>query len=150
MGVIKAKNSAGEWVNVASAEATTITNELTGELKIASKEIAYADQKNSIDLSEYISGNEEFMIYFATATSKSQSNSEPHIWLKSEGTGVIRNLGNLQALYSEAVFNTLFPKDTSAGFTISYDEDTKVLTIVDDTYYYITSFTLLYTGVKEA
>lgn len=68
MGVIKAKNSAGEWVNVASAEATTIHNELIGDLKSV---VVKAKDAYTFDLSAYIQPESKFLFFFKSTTNSS-------------------------------------------------------------------------------
>ena len=65
MGVIKAKNSNGEWVNV--AEATTITNELVGDLQVVYEGYGYGNRKNYIDLSKYVGVGNDFIIFPSVA-----------------------------------------------------------------------------------
>ena len=70
MGVIKAKNSAGEWVNVASAEATTIHNELIGDLKMA---VVTAKDAYTFDLSQYVEPDSNFLFFFKSTTNSTIS-----------------------------------------------------------------------------
>ena len=146
MGVIKAKNSAGEWVNVASAEATTIHNELTGDLKSVNIEVPYGTESNTLDLSKYVNGSDDFFIIVGVTTTRNQGTEQLFAWWREDGK--TRTLVSQLAYGQHANLNGIFPVTTALSF--SYDEATGILTMNDDTYHYIENALLFYTGVKEA
>lgn len=146
MAVIKAKNTAGEWVNVASAEATTITNEIMGELRMKTVDLGYGKHKQSLDLSEYVGANDNFIIILALSSSQNDGNKSYFLWHKEDGGNLIPSLGSPT---STSLTNGIFRPVAGNNVTISYDENTQTLTVTDDTYKWIYSFTILYAGVKE-
>jgi hypothetical protein len=68
MGIIKAKNNNGEWVNVASADSVTITNEVMGDLKSV---VVKAKDAYTFDLSAYIQPESKFLFFFKSTTNSS-------------------------------------------------------------------------------
>ncbi len=148
MGVIKAKNSAGEWVNVASAEATTITNELMGDLRMETVEYGWGQHKQSLDLSPYIGAADNFIIILAVSQYQNDGIKNCFLWHKEDGLDhAIPQRSNSS---STSLTNGIFAEVSGADISVSYDETTQIFTLTDDTYKWIYSFTILYAGVKEA
>lgn len=152
MGVIKAKNSAGEWVNVASAEATTIHNELMGDLKMATEEFTWGNRSNSIDLSKYVGADNDFFLILALHSYGTASLSQTSVfaWHRTNnattGSLLLDTVGRTQTSLTDGIFAT----SAGSNVTFTYDENTQIFTLNDDTYKYIYEFTILYAGVKEA
>lgn len=149
MGVIKAKNSAGEWVNVASAEATTITNEIVGELKTA---VITAKDAYTFDLSDYVAPGDNFIFFFKSTTNSSVSAGELCV-LEKIGETVRKAHWNTNMVgmgwwssKNDVVMTDLFPDDWN--FEGTWDDATCTLTF--PTYGASSYGLLLYTDVKEA
>lgn len=158
MGVIKAKNSAGEWVNVASAEATTIHNELTGELKTAV--IQYTSNELSYDLSPYVKANESFILFFVceydivggrpTNTGANYVYALNHIGDNVYIGGLNHSGSNWRV---DDIGDVITQDMTNWEEYFTWDEANRVLTFVRPMYSYNSmgdKALLLYTGVKEA
>lgn len=147
MATIKVKNSAGEWETVASAEATTITNEIMGIFKMETVEYSYGEHKQSLDLSEYVGANDNFIIILELSGSKNDGTKSYFLWHKEDG-------GNLIPAQSyptgTSLTNGIFRPVAGTDVSVSYDEATQIFTLTDDTYKWIYSFTILYAGIKEA
>jgi hypothetical protein len=149
MGVIKAKNSAGEWVNVASAEATTIHNELMGIFKMETVEYGWGEHKQSLDLSTYVGANDNFIIILELSSSKNDGTSNYFLWHKEDGLDHALPF-RASGANSTSLTNGIFAEVSGSDVSVSYDETAQTLSLIDDTYKWIYSFTILYAGVKEA
>lgn len=147
MAVIKAKNTAGEWVNVASAEATTITNDIMGTFNSVNISVPYGTETNTLDLSEYINPGNDFFIILGVTSSRNQGTEQLFAWWKKDGK--VRTIRGAMTTGLHASFNDIFPK-YSGTLPLSYDDATGILTMDDDTYKYIENAVLFYAGIKEA
>lgn len=147
MGVIKAKNSAGEWVNVANAEAT-ITNEFVGDLRMETVEYGWGQHKQSLDLSPYVGANDNFIIILELSSSKNDGTTGCYLWHKEDGLDHVLPQRNNSS--STSLTNGIFAEVSGSDVSVSYDETTQTFSLIDDTYKWIYSFTILYAGVKEA
>ena len=150
MSVIKAKNSAGEWVNVASAEATTITNELAGIMKVAY--INSADQV-SYDLSEYVQPNDNFILFFICGHTNTSSVGDPvSAFLHLDEIREVTNVTTKSTFYSLPNIHDVFEvSDDNELYT--YTEDTGIFKYNRPTSDYSSvgsKAILFYTGIKEA
>lgn len=147
MATIKVKNAAGEWETVASAEATTITNEIMGVFKMETVGYSWGQHKQSLDLSPYVGVNDNFIIILAISQDKNDGNTSYFLWHKEDG-------GNLIPAQSyptsTSLTNGIFRPVAGTNVSVSYDEATQIFTLTDDTYKWIYSFTILYAGIKEA
>lgn len=124
MAIVKAKNSVGEWVEVA-------TQELIGEFKfvfIAPTNLDGKSGNEALDLSAYVQPNSDFMLVFRTSV-YSSGQAQPQVYIHSDGTarqftGVTANLTGLDTLTS------VFPASTQlSDDLLHYDEDTRIFTI---------------------
>lgn len=147
MGVMKVKNSNGEWVNV--AEATT--NELVGDLKVVFEGYAYGNRKNYIDLSKYVDVGNDFIILPSIAERANEGAATRFYWRKSLGSTKLFPQGTpaTSAISADAL-GDLFNITTTLNISIEFDENTRILTLTDDTYHYFRSWVIIYAGVKEA
>lgn len=151
MGIIKTKNSNGEWVNVASAEATTITNELIGDLRVEKIQpfphSTITKNDSAFDLSPYIGENDNFMIFFTTNSGVGGSGCIPLVYIKSDGK--LRRLHDKNTLQMYSL-NDLFI--LSSQCEVSYDASTRIFDVVmqepsDEVYM---NAWLFYPAIKEA
>lgn len=144
MATLKAKNNTGEWETVADVSA--VTTEIIGDLKMEIGDIG-GEVKSYIDLSKYVGPNDNFVLILAIAENKSGASPAYFIWHKADG-------GNLTPHKpyptSVSLTNGIFKYTAGNDVPVSYDENTQIFTLNDDTYKYIRSFTILYAGVKEA
>lgn len=151
MGVIKAKNSAGEWVSVASAEATTIHNELIGDLKVAYEVYTYGNRKNYIDLSKYVGVGNDFIIFPSIAVHANDGAATRYYWRKSLGGTKLFPQGTpATSKIGADALGDLFDITTPENISIEFDENTRILTLTDDTYHYFRDWVIIYAGIKEA
>lgn len=152
MASMKVKNSAGEWVNVANAENTTInvTNELAGIMKIAY--IQRVDQV-SYDLSEYVQPNDNFILFFVCGHTDTGSTSDPvSAFLHLDDIREVTNVTTKSTFYSLSDIHDVFEvSDDSELYT--YTEDTAIFKYNRPTSDYSSvgdKAILFYTGIKEA
>lgn len=151
MGVIKAKNSAGEWVSVAGTQSTEITNFLgnldSAIVKIKTNAYAY-------DLSQYIKSDDNFLLFFKCTTNSSISASGGGLFIlekvgdsvrKAQWNDNVSDMGWFNNA-NELGLSTLF-KDGWL-FDGTWDNDTCTLTF--PTYGASSCAILLYAKVKEA
>lgn len=148
MATIKVKNAAGEWETVASAEATTITNELTGILNAVDIAVPYGSETNTLDLSQYVSAGDDFFIIFGVTTTKNQGTENVFAWWKKDGK--LRTVRGTLTSTTHASLNAVFPTYTGGSIPIFYDEATGIFSMNDDTYKFIENALLFYTEIKEA
>ena len=158
MAVIKAKNTAGEWVNVASAEATTITNEIMGTLKTAV--IPYTTDTLSYDLSPYVKENDEFILFFVCEFDVNAGNATSTGANKIYSFNHIGGVASVGALNSSANWRVKSLSDVLSSFNadkqakyFTWDEATRVLTFIRPLNNYSSmgdKALLLYCDVKEA
>lgn len=145
MAMIRAKDSNGTWMPVATATSLTIDNGPRGEFKSVNIEVPYGTETNTLNLSGYVTGSNDFFIILGVTTSKNGS-EELFAWWRSEGK--TRKIVNTLPYGQHANLNGIFPVNTSVEF--SYDEATGILTLSDDTYKFIENALLFYVDVKEA
>lgn len=158
MAVIKAKNTAGEWVNVASADATTITNEIIGMLKTAV--IPYTTDTLSYDLSPYVKENDEFILFFVCEFDVNTENATPTGANNIYGFNHIGGVASVGVLDSSANWRVESLNDVLGSFNaniqakyFTWDEATRVLTFIRPLHNHSSmgdKALLLYTGIKEA
>lgn len=151
MGIIKAKNNNGEWVNVASAEATSITNEFIGDLKSV---VIKAKDAYTFDLSAYIQPESKFLFFFKSTTNSSTQYSGGEMFVLEKIGETARKASWNQNEADMGWWNTasdpelkdLFPDDWL--FEGTWDNDARILTFpkTGASTYGI----LLYCDVKEA
>lgn len=150
MATIKVKNSAGEWETVASAEATTITNELTGEFKMAFIE----DEADTVsyDLSAYIQPNENFILFFVCEYDSAATGANPiSAYLHLDDYTGVTNLSH-DAYYTVDSLHDVFEVADHADL-YTYDEDTRIFKFNRPVGNYNSvggKAILFYTGIKEA
>lgn len=144
MATMKVKNGNGEWVN---AEVTTITNEIMGVFKMETVEYGWGEHKQSLDLSEYVGANDNFIIILALSDSQNDGTKSYFLWHKEDGGNLIPSSSSPT---STSLTNGVFRPVAGTNVSVSYDEATQIFTLTDDTYKWIYSFTILYAGIKEA
>ena len=132
MAILKAKNTSGEWVNIANAEATTITNELVGDIKVITVK---AKDQYTYDLSEYVGSNSNFLFFFKSTTNSSVSAAGGELFVldKTEGTARkakwntnVADMGWFNHPSSMSNASTLFPDGWQ--FEGTWDNDACILT----------------------
>lgn len=151
MATLKAKNAAGEWVEVSSAEATTITNEIVGELKTA---VIKAKDAYTFDLSDYVSPEDNFLLFFKSTTNSTIAAQGGELFVLEKIGETARkaywstNLAQMGwwTWVGDVLLTDLFPDGWK--FEGTWDDAACTLTFPEtgaSTY-----GILLYTGVKEA
>lgn len=127
MAVMKAKNNAGQWVEVAESE---IIETKTSSFKMVWVP-ASADQK-SYDLSPYLTEGDDFLLAFAIGTG---SNACPgYLWQGSEGK--LRPIDGERILLDNSTMKSHSPlemiADVEASFStekyVAYDATSRKLT----------------------
>jgi len=151
MAIMKVKNSAGEWVGAGSAD-------LISEMKTVV--VPYTSDKLSYDLSPYIKGNENFLLFFVCEYGSTTGNNKITVLVHMDDLLYVGQL--TQSAYWDVtdistIVNTLTYNTTDRITTwediFTWDEETRVLTFVRPMYNYSSMGTkalLLYTGLKEA
>lgn len=145
MALMKVKNGAGEWVGVADSN-------LMGDFKMATEEFTYGNRSNSIDLSKYVGADNDFFLILALHTSGTASLTQTTVfaWHRTnnatEGSLLPETAGRTQTNLTDGIF----APSSGVNVIFTYDENTQIFTLTDDTYKYIYEFTILYAGLKEA
>ena len=144
MATMKAKNSAGEWVEVTSAG-------LMGELKVAYEKYTYGNRKNYINLSKYVDVGNDFIILPSIAERADEGADSRYYWRKSLGSTKLFPQGSPpDSLIGADALGDLFNINTTLNISIEFDENTRILTLIDDTYHYFRDWVIIYAGIKEA
>ena len=144
MATMKAKNSAGEWVDIGLAG-------LMGDFKVVYEKYTYGNRKNYIDLSKYIGVGNDFIILPSIAERADEGAASRYYWRKSLGDNRLFPQGNPpSSLVGADALGDLFNINTTLNISIEFDENTRILTLTDDTYYYFRDWVIIYGGIKEA
>ena len=141
MATMKVKNAAGEWVDVS-------TSKLFGELKTDTVEWGYGKHQKYIDLSQYVGYGDDFIIVLGVSTYQDDGTVNHFGWQKSSGLDHLLPFDS--SLDGTKIIGNIFREKAGSNVTISYDEDTRIFTLTDDTYEWIYEYTILYSGLKEA
>lgn len=144
MATMKAKNSVGEWVDVGLAE-------MVSDMKIAFikpfNNTTVTSNANAYDLSPYVKGTDNFILFFCTSQGSSQAGgSRVHVWIRSDGQLRVEHDATKNKLLN---LDAVFAKSSLCDYT--FDEETHVFSITitePDKQCY--PAVLFYIGTKEA
>lgn len=148
MAILKAKNNTGEWETVADVSTVEVTKQLVGELKTGGEAWGWGNHKKSINLSEYVGKDEDFIIILSLSQYQNDGGVSYHAWQKSSGLDHLLPFNATNG--GLKLMDGIFKERTGSNTTFTYDNDTQTLTMTDDTYPWIYGYHILYAGVKEA
>lgn len=144
MATMKAKNSAGEWVDIGLAE-------MVSDMKIAFIEpfnnTTATTNKNAYDLSPYVKGTDNFILFFCTSQgSTTPGSSLVHVWIRSDGQLRVEHTKTSNQLLT---LDDVFQK--SSQFDYTFDEETHIFSItITEPSNECFPAVLFYIGTKEA
>ena len=144
MATMKAKNSAGEWVDVGLAE-------MVSDMKIAFikpfNNTTATSNNNAYDLSPYVKGTDNFILFFCTSQGSTMSGgSKVHVWIRSDGQLRVEHTKTSNQLLT---LDDVFEK--SGNFDYTFDEETHIFSItITKSEKECYPAVLFYIGAKEA
>lgn len=147
MAVMKTKNSNGEWVVTAAVEKASITDHLLGELKMATKSFSIDHLMSSINLSEYVGVDDDFILILGISAEKT---GEVNYFAWHRGSNSANLIPHRSSPVGTNLMNGVFATVSGINVTCAYEKNIRIFMLNDDTYKYIHSFTILYAGIKEA
>ena len=144
MATMKAKNSSGEWVDIGLAE-------MVSDMKIAFikpfNNTTATTNKNAYDLSPYVKGTDNFILFFCTSQGSTMSGSSlVHVWIRSDGQLRKEHTKTSNQLLT---LDDVFQK--SSQFDYTFDEETHIFSItITEPSSECFPAVLFYIGTKEA
>ena len=147
MAVMKTKNSNGEWIVTAAVEKASITDHLLGELKMATKSFPIDNRIGSINLSEYVGVDDDFILILGISADKT---GEVNYFAWHRGSNSANLIPHKELPVGTNLINGVFQTISGINVPCSYEKNIRIFMLNDDTYKYINSFTILYAGIKEA
>lgn len=148
MGIIKAKNTAGEWVNVSTAEMIMKDKDLNMVQIQPFPNSPITSNRSAFDLSPYVNPTDNFILFFTTGSGVGGGNScIPLVYIKSDGQ--LRRLHDNVTAQMPSL-NNLFPLSNQCK--VSYDEETRIFDVVmQESSDQVNNYAwLFYPAIKEA
>ena len=147
MAVMKTKNSNGEWIVTAAVEKASITDHLLGELKMVTKDFDISHRIGSINLSEYVGVNDDFILILGIGANTT-GETEYFAWHRGSNSDKLIPHNGTPA--GTNLMNGVFQSVSGINVTCAYEKNIRIFMLNDDTYKYIHSFTIICAGIKEA